>query len=130
LFNIFKAVEDFHKKYNAGINQPIDEDSLALRNTLILEESVEASEEMCNSFGQALRPVHVDKEALTKELADILYVTVGAAVYWGLPLEETFKRVHESNMTKELGNKRDDGKILKGDNYEPPVLRDLFEGVH
>lgn len=128
--NIFKAVEDFHKKYNAGINQPIDEDSLALRNVLIIEEAVEASEEMCNNFGQALNPVNVDKESLTKELADVLYVTVGAAVYWGLPLEETFKRVHESNMTKELGNKRDDGKILKGDNYEPPVLRDLFEGVH
>lgn len=40
-----------------------------------------------------------------------------------------FIRVHESNMTK-LGDdgkpiKREDGKILKSENYKPPVLDDL-----
>lgn len=44
-------------------------------------------------------------------------------------LEEAFKRVHASNMSKLVDGKpirRDDGKIMKGPNYKPPVLDDLF----
>jgi predicted HAD superfamily Cof-like phosphohydrolase len=69
-------------------------------------------------------------ENLTKELADLLYVTIGFAVTFGLPLCEVFERVHQSNMSK-LGEDgkpiyREDGKVLKGPNYQPPQLDDLF----
>ena len=45
-------------------------------------------------------------------------------------MPEAFRRVHESNMSK-LGDdgkplRREDGKILKGPNYKPPVLDDLL----
>jgi predicted HAD superfamily Cof-like phosphohydrolase len=45
-------------------------------------------------------------------------------------LEEAFDRVHASNMSK-LGHdgkpvRRQDGKVLKGPNYQPPVLDDLI----
>lgn len=45
-------------------------------------------------------------------------------------MAEAFRRVHESNMSK-LGDdgkplRREDGKILKGPNYKPPVLDDLL----
>ena len=44
--------------------------------------------------------------------------------------EEALNRVHESNMSKldEDGKPilRDDGKVLKGPNYKPPDLSDLF----
>lgn len=44
-------------------------------------------------------------------------------------LQEAFRRVHASNMSK-LGDdgkpiRREDGKVLKGPNYKPPVLTDL-----
>lgn len=44
--------------------------------------------------------------------------------------EEAFRRVHISNMSK-VGDdgkpiRREDGKILKGPNYKPPVLDDLI----
>ena len=72
----------------------------------------------------------VDKAALTKELADLIYVTIGFAVTFGLPLCEVFERVHQSNMSK-LGEDgkpiyREDGKVMKGPNYQPPELGDLF----
>jgi len=38
-------------------------------------------------------------------------------------------RVFESNMSKLVDGKplrRDDGKVLKGPNYQPPVLDDLI----
>lgn len=45
-------------------------------------------------------------------------------------LPEAFERVHASNMSK-LGDdgkplRREDGKVLKGPNYVPPVLIDLI----
>ena len=44
-------------------------------------------------------------------------------------LEEALSRVHKSNLSK-LGLdgkpiRRQDGKVLKGPNYQPPDLRDL-----
>jgi hypothetical protein len=48
-------------------------------------------------------------------------------------IQAAFLRVHQSNMTK-LGDdgkpiKREDGKIMKGPNYKPPVMDDLAEQV-
>lgn len=67
---------------------------------------------------------------ILKELADVLYVTYGFAASHGWDLDEAFRRVHASNMSKlGLDGKpiyRDDGKVLKGPNYEPPDLRDLI----
>ncbi len=46
-------------------------------------------------------------------------------------LPEAFHRVHESNMSKldEDGKpvRREDGKVLKGPCYEPPVMSDLVD---
>ena len=44
-------------------------------------------------------------------------------------IEQALRRVHKSNMSK-LGDdgkpiKREDGKVLKGPNYQPPDLSDL-----
>lgn len=66
---------------------------------------------------------------ILKELADLQYVLSGFAVTFGLPLNEAFLRVHESNMSK-LGEDgkpiyRKDGKVLKGPNYREPDLSDL-----
>ena len=69
------------------------------------------------------------EENLLKELADLVYVTYGYAATFGWDLDEALRRVHASNMSK-LGEDgqpiyRDDGKVLKGPNYEPLTLRIL-----
>ena len=75
-------------------------------------------------------PDMVDKRKLTKELADLMYVTIGFATTFGLPLEEVFYEVHKSNMSKLGPNgevlRREDGKILKGINYKEPDLDQFF----
>ena len=68
-------------------------------------------------------------QELLKELADLVYVTYGYAATYGWDLDEAFRRVHASNMSK-LGPrgkplKRPDGKVLKGSNYWKPDLSDL-----
>lgn len=88
---------------------------------------------------------------LLKELTDLEYVLVGATIkgihelpedivtnlyafehlYQAIPssiLNEAFVRVHKSNMSKLTGGKlvkREDGKILKPDTYEPPNMMEL-----
>lgn len=61
-------------------------------------------------------------------LADLMYVVIGSALQWGIPLERVFAEVHRSNMTKQGGAVRVDGKILKGPNYSPPDLSFVLDG--
>ena len=68
-------------------------------------------------------------EEMIDGVTDLLYVVLGTAVAFGIPLATAFGRVHASNMSKLDGNGkpicREDGKILKGPNYFPPELSDL-----
>jgi predicted HAD superfamily Cof-like phosphohydrolase len=68
-------------------------------------------------------------EEQLKELADLVYVCYQYAENMSWDLDEAMSRVHSSNMSK-LGDdgkpiRREDGKVLKGPNYQPPILTDL-----
>ena len=70
------------------------------------------------------------QEHALKELADLVYVCYQYAENMGWFLDEALHRVHQSNLSK-LGEDgepiyREDGKVLKGPNYAPPSLEDLF----
>ena len=70
-----------------------------------------------------------DREATLKELADLIYVCAQYAENMQWDIEQALRRVHKSNMSK-LGEDgkpiyREDGKVLKGPNYQPPDLSDL-----
>ena len=70
-----------------------------------------------------------DRAACLKELADLVYVCAQYAENMDWDIEQALRRVHQSNMSK-LGEdgkpiKREDGKVLKGPNYQPPDLSDL-----
>lgn len=74
-----------------------------------------------------------DIVAVADALTDILYVTYGAGVAFGLDLDACFNEVHASNMSKldENGQPifREDGKVLKGANYfKPDLFSVLFQG--
>lgn len=63
-------------------------------------------------------------------LGDLEYVVNGMALGMGIDLPEVVKEIHRSNMTK-LGPDgfpiyREDGKILKGQWYEPPDLEKVL----
>jgi NTP pyrophosphatase (non-canonical NTP hydrolase) len=78
-------------------------------------------------FKQAVSQEPYENEL--KELADLVYVCFQYAENMEWDLEEALDRVHKSNMSK-LGLdgtpiRRADGKVLKGPNYQPPILNDL-----
>lgn len=116
---VFEFTRSMRQAYDSSLT---DRELVSLRSSLIMEEAGEVFDE--------LQREEVDPERLTKELCDLLYVTIGCAVAFGLPLDDAFERVHESNMSK-LGPDgrptfRDDGKVLKPPTYKKPDLSDLF----
>jgi hypothetical protein len=69
------------------------------------------------------------REHCLKELVDLVYVCYQFAAVMGWDLDEALRIVHESNMSK-LDDKgrpvlREDGKVMKGKNYKPPILAAL-----
>lgn len=58
-------------------------------------------------------------------LADLAYVTIGAAVEWGIDLSAVWDEVHAANMRKVGGPVREDGKRLKPEGWVGPDI----EGV-
>ena len=130
-------VVEFHKAFGGALNEELRSGkTLSLRMDLITEEFEELRRACVDAvFSQGKSPDDkVSKEALAevlKELCDLLYVCYGFAATFGLPVNEAFNRVHESNMSK-LGSDgkpvyREDGKVLKGKNYWKPDIEGLFE---
>lgn len=65
-------------------------------------------------------------EGLARELADVVYVAYGTALTYGIDLDAALAEVHRANMSK-LGAdgrpiQREDGKVIKGPNFEPPDM--------
>lgn len=64
--------------------------------------------------------VEGDIVKVADSIADALYVILGTAVACGIDIEPIFEEVHRSNMTKFIdGTFREDGKYVKGPNYQP-----------
>lgn len=135
-------VKEFHDVFGhpAPSSPPLwpDEQTLQLRLRLIAEEFEEVRVEFSRLIAlkragaspQNYIPIYRN---LLKELADLRYVTDGAAVALGLPIDEAFQEVHASNMSK-LGEDgkpivRADGKVLKGPQYREANMDRFVEDI-
>lgn len=121
------SVDLFHRLFGLPSRRTpgtdgVPDELLRLRVDLIREEA----EEFADAAAQR------DLQAMADALADLVYVTYGAAVTLGIDLDDVVAEVHESNLTK-LGPDgrpvmRGDGKVLKPPGYRPPdVERVLAE---
>ena len=123
---IIDAVETFHNAFGIENHyQPTAALSAAevqLRYDLMKEENDEYLEAAQRG----------DLIEVADALGDQLYILCGTILRHGLQhkIEEVFEEIQASNMSK-LGDDgkpiyREDGKVLKGPNYEKPNLDDLF----
>lgn len=124
-------VMECHKALEVAINEPYSVDLLKLRQKLLREELGELDVEI-NTLIEELENTGKTETStrarMMKELADLQYVLSGMVVALGIPMQEVFKRVHTSNMSKLVDGKalkREDGKFLKGPNYKPPFIEDI-----
>lgn len=114
---------EFHKVFSLPIGkrpQLPKREIRALRQKLDYEEFNELmAAEIAN-----------DLVEIADAIADLIYVLVGHAVSYGIPLDEVWREVHQSNMSKAPGgivHRRADGKILKPDNWRPPQIATILD---
>ena len=113
-------MESFGQEVKSKPEFPSD-DTVKLRIELISEELQELVD-ACKAG---------DIIEVADALTDILYVTYGAAHSFGIPIDECFKEVQRSNMSK-LGKDgkpiyREDGKVMKGPSYFKPDLKNVLQ---
>jgi len=87
-------------------------------------------EEEAEELNQAI--LDKDRVEMLDALIDIIVVTIGAIHSMGADAEGAWKEVMRSNLAKidaETGKvlKREDGKILKPENWSPPDLRNYLD---
>jgi predicted HAD superfamily Cof-like phosphohydrolase len=142
----FELINEFHQAFDNGYKDPEiqNRDRILLRGKLMLEELLEVFDELNlditiyvdgpePGFGVAhkLDPKPINKAKVAKELADLLYVTYGSGDTMDIPMDEVYREVHRSNMSK-LGAdgkpvRREDGKVLKGPNYSPADIESVLK---
>jgi predicted HAD superfamily Cof-like phosphohydrolase len=111
------------------MGQPIgttQESILEMQADLIFEEFYEFFD--AYDVAQAIPRSDEARADALKELADLVYVCFQFAAAIGWQLDEALDRVHKSNLSKLVDGKplrREDGKVLKGPDYQPPYLNDL-----
>jgi len=113
-----QMVEEFHQKLQVGVGKEprlIDKDTALNRYKMMREEVEEYLEGVQDG----------DLPNIAKELCDILYTTYGTIVEHGLQdkIEEIFKEVHHSNMTKDY----DPIKAIKGSAYKGADIEQFFK---
>ncbi len=144
------AVREFHEKFGLTIGDTPAVRDAELRANLIIEEAIEAAAAlMCiayaadrqtaywklraavvNAVGHACEKLPNDSDALLVEaidgLCDSNYVNFGTAVVLGVDLQPFYDEVHRSNMAKEGGPMRADGKVLKPEGWQPPRIAEIL----
>lgn len=118
-----QQAQEFRTAFRIGNSK--SRQARAMQKTLIVEEF----KEFLEAEDQLYRDHPQYKQDALKELADLVYVCYQYAANIGWNLDEALDRVHQSNMSKlDVDGKpiyREDGKVLKGPNYQPPNLSDL-----
>lgn len=113
---MYDSVLDFNTKFNLPTpDEPtlISFEDMSYRLRFLKEELAEAEEAMLCQ----------DMEAIAKELADLVYVAIGTAIWYGIPFEQVYDAVHAANMTKTRATNPSESKrssawdVIKGNSY-------------
>lgn len=120
-------VTEFHEKYDCPIrtNPSLSVPEKALRISLITEE-----------FEEFLDAIEADDiVGVADALGDMVYVIYGAALTFGIPLDDVLQEIQRSNLSK-LGDDgkpvygdgitKPKGKVLKGPNFSEPNLHEVL----
>ena len=120
-------VAKFHDVFKIGNEltpvSAVGKPTFTLRYNLMKEENEEYLEACENN----------DLMEIADALGDQLYILCGTILEHGLQhkIEEVFEEIQKSNMSKlDAAGKpifREDGKILKGENYFKPNIKSILE---
>lgn len=113
-------VLDFHRAIGHRWAQKptlgIPEEDVQLRYRLLAEEF----DELCEAM------FCYDLPGIADGLADLLYVTLGCGLAYGIDLEPVFCEVHKANMAK-VGGPVVNGKQKKPEGWQPPRIQAILD---
>ena len=116
----FEKVKEFMTTFGQEVKNKAE-----FPNDKIVELRKKLIDEEFNELKDAIN--ENDLIEVADALTDILVVTYGAGVAFGIDLDKCFKEVHRSNMSKlsEDGKPiyNEFGKVMKGPNYFKPNLK-------
>lgn len=109
-------VTEFHRALDIPIGDTPKIRRPELRIELIREESRELQKAISN--GDLIQAID--------GMCDLIVVTLGSAVEFGIDLDPFWDEIHKTNMAKKGGPVRSDGKRLKPEGWKPPELERIF----
>ena len=116
----FEKVKEFMITFGQEVKN-----NAAFPNEKIIELRKKLIEEEFNELKEAINDNDIVEVA--DALTDILVVTYGAGVAFGIDLDKCFEEVHKSNMSKLSKEGKpiynEIGKVMKGPNYFKPNLK-------
>jgi len=137
------CVRDFHNKMGIAerIRLPTTE-SLVLHGfaDVFLQASTQLESQVANpdrrwisahllveELGEIIKAMAKGDEAGTLDgLGDLIYIILGVAERFDLPISQAFHEIHRSNMSKER-QPGDPGRVRdKGPNYFPPDIKGIL----
>ena len=116
----FEKVKQFMSTFGQEVK-----DRAEFPHDKIVDLRIKLIEEELQELKDAIK--NKDIVEVADALTDILVVTYGGAVAWGLEIDKCFSEVHRSNMSKLSADGKpiynEYGKVMKGPNYSPPDLK-------
>lgn len=93
-----------------------------------------AQEIIRNAVNKDLSNIDIENETqkITEQcdaIIDVIYYALNCAAKQKFPLNEIFAEVHRANMSKAINGKfqkREDGKIIKPEGWQPPNLEKII----
>lgn len=110
-----QMVTSFHAKFGFQVGDKprlLSRDRIDARNLFVDEE--------LNEMEKAAEDG--DLPGVADAIVDAIYFLIGTAIEVGIDLDPIFERVHLANMRKDGGQKREDGKLLKPEGWQPPDI--------
>lgn len=122
---IVKSLLEFNKAFEIP-----QLESPALGTDELIELRISLLKEEVEEYAEAARSG--DLVEVLDALADIGYILAGTIINHGMQdiYDDAFNEVHRSNMSKLVDGKvirREDGKILKPEGWQPPQLGQFVE---
>ena len=131
----FQKIIDFHKAFELDNYEKHQLDFFD--NKKLVKLRIDLIQEEFNELKKAIEDK--DFTEVRDAIADLLYVTYGAASSFGINADKDYKEVHESNMTKLCINEEEAKKTVEdyknkfknGDEkYDSPNYKKSKDGIH
>jgi predicted HAD superfamily Cof-like phosphohydrolase len=115
-----RDILELHEALNLGVGEYPRIRRPDLRISLIKEES----KELCTAINEG------DLVAAIDGMCDLIVVTYGTAVQFGIDLKPFWNEVQRTNLAKVGGPVREDGKVLKPPGWTPPDIEGILHRTY